>query len=139
MHVSRSPAKPDARARRSPLLRTTLLLGLLLLPAAGCASSGDPFADPNRPADAVEIEVVNRNFNQATIWALGSRGRRRLGIVPGKGTETFFLDWPVSGLLQLETQILSQGTCLTEQLETDPGDLLYLEVPLEPRNDPACR
>lgn len=138
MYMSRSPTDPKSTAMRSPLLRTTLFL-VLLAPAGGCASSGDPFADPNRPADTVEIEVVNRNFNQATIWALGTRGRRRLGIVPGKGTETFFLDWPVSGFLRLETQILSQGTCLTEELDTDPGDLLYLEVPLEPRNDPACR
>jgi hypothetical protein len=116
-----------------------LLIAAALVLGSGCASSGDPFDDGTRPPDLVEIEVVNRNFNQAEIWALGLGGRRRLGIVQGKATETFALPWAASGYLRLEMQILSDGTCLTDELDTDPGDLLYLEVPLEPRNDPACR
>ena len=110
-----------------------------LLLSAGCATARSPYEDPNRPADVVEIEVQNLNFNQATLWAIGPTGRRRLGIVNGKSTQTFTLDWAFSGLLQIEMQILSDGRCLTEQLETDPGDLPYLEVPIEPRNDPTCR
>lgn len=115
------------------------LVAVLLLLGTACSSAGSPYQDPNRPVDQVEIEVVNLNFNQATLWAIGPMGRRRLGIVNGKGTQTFTLEWRMSGLLQIETQILSGGRCFTEQLETDPGDLLYLEVPIEPRNDPTCR
>lgn len=118
---------------RTRLIATALVLG------AGCAPSGAAFDDATPPPDRVEIEVVNRNFNQAEIWALGLGGRRRLGIVPGKATETFTLPWAASGYLRLEMQILSDATCLTDELDTDPGDLLYLEVPLEPRNDPSCR
>jgi predicted small lipoprotein YifL len=115
----------------------TLLLAATLFAATSCGS-GPPPDDPNRPDGAVQIEVVNRNFNQATLWANGPTGRRRIGIVDGKTTRTFTLDWPFPGLLQIETQILSDGRCLTDQLETDPGDLLYLEVPLEPQRDRSC-
>ena len=119
-------------------MRTSLIVILLVL-GTGCASSRTPFDDPNRPTDVVEIEVANRNFNQATLWSVGLGERRRLGIVPGKGTETFIIPWTVSGMLQFEIQILSDARCLTEELDTDPGDLLYLEIPLETRSDPRCR
>ena len=58
---------------------------------AGCASGGSnggPFAGRGEPA---RVEVINNNFNDATVWAVFRVERVRLGMVTGKTTSRFQL------------------------------------------------
>lgn len=108
----------------------TLLV--LALPLAGCATGGsnDPFSAPE--ARQVEIEAVNLNWNDATLYVLRDGHRQRLGVVTGKGDRTFTVDWPSTHEMRIEIDIVTRGTCITHGMHVDPGDSLRLEIPSGP-------
>lgn len=95
---------------------------------AGCASAGNPFPGEGE-AREVEIEVLNLNFSDATLHALRMGQRIRLGIVTGKRSGTFTVEWPTSLPLQVEIRLLGGERCVTREMPVDPGDRLYLEIP----------
>lgn len=105
----------------------------LILAFTACSSGGggggpDPFATPRE--DRIFIEVENRNFDRATIWYETRSRRQRLGAVEGKTNQTFTVqNWPVSAPIFLEVHLTAGQTCRTPELQADPGDNLYLEVP----------
>jgi hypothetical protein len=111
----------------------------------GCASStlassgDDPFSQ-STTAQQIQIKVVNLNFQDATIWALISGGRRqRLGIVSGKREAEFTLPWRFSEPLRLEFDLVAGPRCVTEDLTVDPGDLLELQIASDFYATPGCR
>lgn len=97
-------------------------------PALGRAGSGQ-----------IRIEVINRNFSDATLWAISPGGRQRLGIVTGKTDATFTLDWDFSQPLQIEIDLLAGERCVTAPLQVDPGDVLELQIEVELRRTAFCR
>lgn len=101
---------------------------MLPVAAAGCASAGTPFPGEGE-AREIEIEVLNLNFADATLHALRVGQRIRLGIVTGKRSERFTVEWPTSLPLQMEIRLLGGERCITRELPVDPGDRLYLEIP----------
>jgi hypothetical protein len=120
------------------------LLGLLLAGACATANTpkgeGNPFSQDLAERNQVQITVMNFNFSDATVWALVRDGRRtRLGYVTGKTDAVFTMPWTMSEPLRLEFDLLADVRCTTEQIMVDPGDLLELQISLDPRSDPQCR
>jgi hypothetical protein len=99
--------------------------------SAACARLGggpeNPF-DQDRGPSQVRIIVINNDFNDATLFALGSGERRRLGVVTGKTEASYVIPWRLSGPLRIEINILAAGSCTTPTIQVDPGDLLELQI-----------
>jgi hypothetical protein len=104
-----------------------MALLLSLVAVTGCASSGNAF-DGSAGDQTIEIEILNRNFNDATVHAIRGGERLRLGVVTGKTSNTLRLEWPSSRLLQLEIDLLAGRSCVTRELFVDPGEAIYLEI-----------
>lgn len=129
----------NARSAHRPLL---LLVALLTLPVLGCASGsgsggGNPFQEGG--AQEIRIAVRNLNFNDATVWALSTGGRHRLGTVSGKTDRTFTLDWSRAQQLRLRIRIQSGRECETRAITTDPGDTLQITIDVNFDRSRVCR
>lgn len=118
--------------------------GLHLMAAltlTGCAT-GSRAADPFGGAEArpVRVEVVNRNFNDATIWAVyPSVERIRLGVVGGKSESVFSMRALMAQPVYMEIDLIGGERCVTDQLTVDEGDVLYLEIEPELSSMRECR
>jgi len=115
-------------ATRSSTIPVAILL-VLALPLAGCAIGGS--SDPFSPSDArqVQIDAVNLNWNDATLYVHRNGHRQRIGVVTGKGDRTFTVDWPSTHEMRIEMDVFTRGTCVTAGMQVDPGDSLRLEIP----------
>lgn len=114
------------------------VLACVLLSSSCASTSRDPFSGGERET-SVEVEVLNLNFNDATLYAIRMGQRIRLGIVTGAKSETFTLRWTTSQPLRFEIRLLAGDRCVTGEIMTDPGDRLYLEIPQNFASDPSCR
>ena len=116
------------------------VLGIIVLSAlvGGCAKNvaSDPFGSPNRP---IRIDILNRNFNDASVWALYRAERIKLGTVTGKSDGSFRLPWKGAEPVQMEIDLVGGQRCVTEALTVDEGDILYLEIQLELSQMEECR
>lgn len=130
------------RSRSRPI--PAAVAGLLIM--AGCATGKskttdtNPFSQELAERNEVQIQVKNHNFSDATVWALVRDGRRtRLGYVTGKTDAVFTMPWRFPEPLRLEFDLIADVRCVTEQIVVDPGDILELQISLDPRSDPQCR
>ena len=116
------------------------VLGMIVLSAlvGGCAknAASDPYGGPNRP---IRIDILNRNFNDASVWALYRAERIRLGTVTGKSDGSFRLPWRGAEPVVMEIDLVGGERCVTEALTVDEGDILYLEIQLELSLMEECR
>ena len=78
---------------------------IALIAVAGCATTGGA-ADDQRERDEIVIEVQNDNFNQATVFIPGGR---RIGIVAGKSTATFRVEWYLPDV-EISIRLLGAGS-----------------------------
>ena len=104
------------------------MLGIVLSGAGlGCSNfSRTPFVDQG---DArINIEVVNLNFQDATLYALWTGQRRRLGIVTIGKDGRFMLPWPTSNELRIEIDLLAGINCTTESILAQPGDVIVVQI-----------
>jgi hypothetical protein len=115
-------------------VRILALSGLL----GGCAhmSGSDPYRDATRP---IRIDILNRNFNDANVWAVYRAERVRLGTVTGKGDGSFRLPWRGTEPMYMEIDLVGGERCTTESLTIDEGDILYLEIQPELSTMKECR
>jgi hypothetical protein len=106
---------------------------------AGCASGGSnggPFAGRGEPA---RIEVINNNFNDATVWAVFRVERVRLGTVTGKTTSRFQLSPErLFEPVYMEIDLVGGLHCVTDTLMLDEGDVLQLEIAVDASSRPEC-
>ena len=111
------------------------------LVAGGCASSAPASENPfeSSSPSQITIEVLNLNWSDATLYAHRGGDRVRLGIVPGKGEETFSMRWNFSLPLEIEINLLAGNRCFTRPLSTDPGDIIELQIPIDMSTDRDCR
>ena len=120
--------------------RVASVLRLIALSAlvAGCAHPRAPdlYAEGRRP---IRIDILNSNFNDASVWAVYRADRIRLGTVTGKTDATFHLPWNGTEPVQMEIDLVGGERCLTEALTVDEGDILYLEIGLVLSKMPECR
>ena len=113
------------------LITRTILVCLLPIAMAGCGGGAGGVRNPNpfeADEDLVRIEVLNRNFADATIRAIVAGARRTLGRVTGHTNRTFRLDWPYSRPLRIEIDLLAGQNCITREIFVQPGDLLELQI-----------
>lgn len=121
-----------------PTPRLSRLLVLAALALLGACAAGSPFAEGSRADTQIRIEVRNRNFNDATVYAIRLGQAMRLGVVIGQQSEVFTTNWPTSLPLRVEVRFLGGGRCVTPELPTDPGDDVYVELPANIALDPDC-
>jgi hypothetical protein len=118
-----------------------LLLLSALLPG-GCShqgpSTGNAFST-NAGAESIRVYVTNLNFMDATVWAVSSASRRRLGTVTGKREAVYTVPWDFSTDLWLEIDMLAGGRCRTESLPVDPGDDIEVIIDVNMNGSPLCR
>jgi hypothetical protein len=132
----------DAKGARSALREVRMIrvrvrfavLACVLLAGAltGCASTGDPGGrtDPFSAAatsDEVLLTVENNDFRDASIYAIWSGVRRRIGSVTGKTSETFRMTWR-SEDIQLEIDFLGGGGYVSERVPVTQGDHLNFVI-----------
>lgn len=116
---------------------------LVAVASSACASGSSRSTDDlfgsagSRP---VRLSVRNRNFNDATIWAVFSADRVRVGTVTGKTDAVLALpNRARPDPLYLEIDLVGGEHCRTETLVVDPGDELQLEIMPELSAMPECR
>jgi len=114
--------------------RQVLLKGLLglVVTVSGCGllgrgGQGDMGWDDDERVRELTLHVINENFYDATIYAVWSGYRKRLGVVQGQREDTFRFRWePME--LSIEIRLLSVGSTTTYSLPVDEGDVLELRV-----------
>ena len=113
------------------LVTRTILVCLLPGAMAGCGGGSGGVGNPN-PFEAsnelVRIEVLNRDFAQATVRAIYTGTRRTLGRVSGHSSATFSLEWPFARPLRFEIGLLAGQNCVTRELNVQPGEVLELQI-----------
>ena len=108
--------------------RTFLLAGAIAI--GGCARSAairpNPF-EGESGGGSIRVAVENRNFNQATLEALGPV-QRRIGIVGGLARQNFTLPWPTDGDLRIRIDLLAGDRYTTNPVALRGGDTAYLTI-----------
>ncbi len=75
----------------------------------------------------ISIEVKNDNFHDATLYAIRSGLRLRLGFVTGFNKDTFKFRWP-EGDLRIEIDFIAGGRYYSQVMDVQPGDELALTI-----------
>ncbi len=113
--------------RASGAGRMAVLCMVLAGAGLGCASTQrSPFVDPSETT--IHVEIENRGWEDATVHAVWSGGRRRLGTVIGAMTADYTLALDRSVLMHFEIDLLNGPECITQQIFADPGDIILLQI-----------
>jgi hypothetical protein len=106
-----------------------VLAGLVLV-LAGCQAAfprRNPFSES--AAVSIQIDVLNRNFYDATIYLINESGQsRRIGDVVGNGSRSFQVAWDVTAALRFRIDLLASESCTTAPMVVNPGDVLGIEI-----------
>ena len=125
---------------RRRLILMVLVLGTLS--QVGCSlgprHSGAAFGSQGQD-DSIRIFVTNLNFMDATLWAVTTGTRKKLGIVTGKRNAVYTIPWDGFLELHLEVDLLSGPRCKTESLPVGPGDNIELIIDVEMTQSPMCK
>lgn len=105
------------------VLAMVILLGGCLM-----GRSGGPAFGTTEREDAVKIFVTNLAFTDATLYAVTTGMRQRLGRITGKRESVFTLPLPFPTEMHLEIDLLAGPTCYTDRVTVDPGDELELTI-----------
>ncbi len=112
--------------------RGWFLLATILLALSASAGCGGTRADPMRRGggdqQTIQLRVNNLNFNEATVTAVTSGSRVRIGIVAGKSSETFTVPWPSLQELRIQISVLAGGSYTTPGVTVGPGERVELLI-----------
>ncbi len=89
-------------------------------------------------ADALGIQVRNRNFEDVLIFADVPGGRRRIGVVSGRSERAFRMDWPRENRIEFLLRLGNGFSCTSRTYYAAPGRVITLIVESEFRQSPAC-
>lgn len=118
---------------RLPPTRATFLLALAAAAVSSCGGgrSLNPFAPAGEREEEVRVSVENQNFGDATVYARRGGERIRLGSVTGKSDQTFTVKWRFSLPMEFDIQIIGGQGCRIRPLTVDPGDKVFVRIPVE--------
>lgn len=103
-----------------------LLLGIALATSA-CASTPDNVMRTAIGEEGVQVTVENNDFRDATIYANWNGFRQRVGMVTGKTTETFTMDWR-NEWVQLQVDFIGGGGFDSDVVDVYEGDHLQFVI-----------
>ena len=105
------------------------LLGVLFLMLSTSGCGAVRMADPLEGAeDFIEIVVDNRYMSDVRVWAVSRAGNEFLGVVTGKGRETFTHRWSRPDDLSLLVRTIGGRSFTTRGIDTAPGESVELLV-----------
>jgi hypothetical protein len=117
------------RSLRGTGLWLALASAGVLAGLSGCATSGAPSPfDADRTPNRLEIRVDNISFSDATIFAVTPARRTRLGIVSGKSSRRFTLEWESLQEIQIEVDLLASQRFVSPSFAIAPGEFLEVQV-----------
>ena len=124
--------------RRIAALRVAALAVVLAGASLGCGAARTESPFGSGAAERLDIEVLNHSFLDATLYAVWSGRRIRLGTVVGTRSARFRLPWDGTELLQIEIDQLAGSSCITEQIMAVPGEVILIEIPSHLRVGRDC-
>jgi len=90
----------------------------------GCASRAtNPINSAHGAGQAVELTVHNNDFNDADIYAYWNGSRERVGMVTGKTTKTFRMEWRGEEI-QIQVDFVGGGQLWSGPIDVYEGDQL---------------
>ena len=110
------------------------VLGILLSGSGLGCSTTKPTPFMAQQDGRINIEVINHGFEDATLHAMWTGKRVRLGTVSGTRTANFILPWNMPFPLQFEIDLLASNACTTPAIMADPGDIILVEIRQDLRN-----
>ncbi len=113
------------------------LVALLAVGFQACAGSAGPKLAPSAEHDdpyTVTVQVENRNFYDANVYAFRSGYRLRLGRVVGKTSETFTFRW-MQAELRMLIDFIGGGQTVSEKTMVHPGLSDNLRLIIDARHD----
>lgn len=72
--------------------------------------------------------MTNLGFNDATLTALSTGTRTRLGVVPGKANQNFTIPWESLQELRVQISVLAGGDYTTPSVTINPGERVELLI-----------
>ena len=124
--------------RASVAGRIAGLAVVLAVSGFGCTTRGDGSPFVSREDARIDIEIMNRGYDDVTLHASWAGQRVRLGFVTGTNTVNFVLPWTRSELLQIEIDLLAGPECFLRPIWADPGDIIVVEITNQIMSDPEC-
>ena len=124
--------------RRIAALRVAVLAVVLAGASLGCGAARPETPFGSGAAERLDIEVLNRSFLDATLYAVWPGKRIRLGSVVGTQSARFRLAWDGTELLQIEIDQFAGSSCITEQIMAVPGEVIFIEIPSHLRVGRDC-
>ena len=113
---------------REVVFRRIAVLSLALFLGCGGRLVQDPLAPVDKFGSVVRLTVQNNDFKDAAIYARWSgSGRKRVGMVTGKTSETFMFDWQ-SHSIRIEADFIAGGSFTTDEIEVWEGDHLDVVI-----------
>lgn len=108
-----------------------LVMVVLLGAASGCSGfSRDDglFSGRSSGDEEVTLDVDNRNFNDARLFAVWRGGPRvRIGRISGSSSGTFRIEWRTNEL-QIEVDFLAGRGYTSEAISVNRGDRLEFVI-----------
>lgn len=113
-------------------------LAVLTVLAAAPACARAPAADEGPPPRTeTMLRVENQDFLDMNIYAIRSGQRVRLGSVPGLSTRVLSIPMSLVGggasLRFLADPVGSARTPVSHEIFVQPGDVIELTIPAQPR------
>lgn len=124
------PARGPGGGRRGRWLRRVALALILPVTVVGCsATRSDPMAGRMGGGSAsIQLRVTNLGFNDATLTAISTGARVRLGVVPGKANQNFTIPWEALQELRVQISVLAGGNYTTPTVTVNPGERVELLI-----------
>ena len=113
---------------REVAFRRIAVLSLALFLGCGGGLVQDPLAPVEKFDSVVQLTIHNNDFKDAVIYTMWvGFGRRRVGMVTGKTSETFTFDLE-SHSIRIEADFIAGRSFTTDELDVREGDHLDLVI-----------
>jgi len=113
---------------REVAFRRIAVLSLALFLGCGGGLVQDPLEPVEKFDSVVQLTIHNNDFKDAVIYTMWvGFGRRRVGMVTGKTSETFTFDLE-SHSIRIEADFIAGRSFTTDELDVREGDHLDLVI-----------